>query len=274
MQWKRILIGTWSWKRPLYSLAFIYGSLCLFALIAGERMMFHPTPPGYARTDREITLVTSARGDTIAVYHRPAAPGMPTLLLSHGNAEDLTGSLAIATAWTNAGFGIAAYDYPGYGHSSGKPSEQGSYAAIDAAWLHLTTTTRVAPDQIVLVGRSLGSGPTLYLAAHQKPAGVILLSPFVSAFRSVTKYPLLPGDKFPNLHRIRALRQPLLVMHGDADRIISCWHGRTLVDACPAADKQYLQTPGAGHDDLCIVAEAQVNEAVATFAKRVSTSAH
>lgn len=94
---------------------------------------------------------------------------------THGNAEDL-GTIyewfVIVAMELNVN--ILAYDYEGYGRSSGPPTEQLCYEDIDAAYDHLTTTLQQKPHNIVVYGRSLGSGPSLYLAERLNADGVKL----------------------------------------------------------------------------------------------------
>ncbi len=72
------------------------------------------------------------------------------------------------------GFNVLAYDYPGYGTSGGRASEQGCYDAIGAAYSWLREEKGIPAEQIVLFGRSVGGGPTIDLAARQPVGGVIL----------------------------------------------------------------------------------------------------
>lgn len=270
MNWKRLLVGTWNWKRPFYSAGFLYSFFFLFAFGCADRVIFVPPPATYDATMAGLKQVPSSKGDSISVVYLPASKGKPTLLMSHGNAEDLMGTLAISQNWVSEGFGIMAYDYPGYGHSSGTPSEPGANAAIEAAWKHLTETHHVPADQIVLVGRSVGSGPTTWLASRTEPAGVVLIAPFVSAFRVMTRVPLFPFDRFPNIAHVKHLKQPLLVIHGERDTIIKPWHGRALYDAHPGPDKKFVPIPDADHNDLFDMSSDQIEKEVSKFAERVT----
>ena len=102
---------------------------------------------------------------------------------------------------------------------------------VEAAYAYLVNELGVAPQRIIVLGRSVGSGPATYLASR-KPVGALLLeSPFVSAFRVVTGIPILPFDKFNNLSRIGQVHCPALVVHGTADRVVAFWHGRKLYEA-------------------------------------------
>ena len=131
-----------------------------------------------------FTSLEADDGETINACYLPPVEGMPILLWSHGNAEDLGSVYSVMQEFHELGFGIMAYDYPGYGSSSGSPSEDGCYSAIQAAYDHLTGQLGHPAKRIILTGQSVGSGPTCWLAAKDDHVGVSLISPFTSAFRS------------------------------------------------------------------------------------------
>ena len=272
MDWKRILIGRWSWKRPFISIVSIYLMLVLVALFMADRLIFLPPPASYSSTFPGLSRVTTSEGEEIAMMHLPAAPGMPTLLYSHGNAEDLAHSVDLYDAWNAKGLGVVAYDYPGYGQSTGSPGEKSVERSIEAVWTYLTTSG-IAVSSIIIVGRSVGSGPAVWLASrHPEAAGLVLVSPFTSTFAVAipTPFPVLPGDRFPNLHRIRSMDLPLLVIHGEHDEVIAASHGRKLVEASPAKNKAYHLIPAARHNDLFVVAGDNLIELVSGFAAEVA----
>lgn len=268
-KWRRWLIGTWSWKRPLKSLAFIYGCLFLVAVFFTEKLLFFPPSPSYEETSEIIKLKTKS-GNTIAAIDRPSTAGFPTLLYTHGNAEDLGDVFGMADAWQNEGFGVMAYDFPGYGRSTGTPLESTCEEAIEAAWNHLTISKGIAPSQIIIVGRSVGSGPSVWLAERKSPAGLILISPFTSVFAVRIPVPIFPYDRFPSLKRMPQVKCPLLVIHGEEDTLIPTSHGRRLVDAAKVADKKFLGIPGAGHNDFFEVGGGDVELTIQNFVLRVS----
>jgi alpha-beta hydrolase superfamily lysophospholipase len=166
VNWKKILIGEWSWKRPFYTIAWVYFLLALFAIFFADKLIFQPPGTPYAK-DRSH-FVTLGEGDNaIAIYTRPPAPGMPTLLWSHGNAQNLESLRPALDSLNLQGFGVIACDYPGYGESGGKPSEKGCYRAIEATYHYLNKTLSTKPSDIILIGQSVGSGPTCWLASRQ-----------------------------------------------------------------------------------------------------------
>jgi len=244
----------------------LWGVLALFACTLADRLIFFPPPAGYTPRAKALVAFETTRGESIRAFHFPADPGRPTLLYSHGNAEDLAGSLPLYREWHDRGWGVLAYDYPGYGLSGGRPTEASCERAIEAAWDHLTGTGGIAPSDIVIVGRSVGGGPSVWLAERVDAAGLVLISPFTSAFsvHSPAQH-LLPGDRFPNLRRIRGVECPLLVVHGEADGIIPPSHGRRLVEASPASAKRFHGIAGAGHNDLFRVGGPEILREIEAF---------
>ncbi len=269
MNWKTLLIGKWNWKRPIYSLASIYLIFVIIAVFFADRLIFVPPPPSYTEDLPRLELIASSKDETTAILHLKAAPGKPTLLFSHGNAEDMGDWLPIFERWHSMGLGIMAYDYPGYGHSKGTPSEASSQRSIAAVSKHLSESG--TPDSsIVIVGRSVGSGPSIWLASEIKAKAIILISPFTSAFNVAfpLPFPILPRDRFPNLKRIQKIKTPLLIIHGENDEVIPFSHGQKLFTASPSTTKEILPIPSAGHNDLFDMASDQIIQKVAAFAQQ------
>src|SRR5690606_40899853 len=134
----------------------------------------------------------------------------------------------------------------------------------DAAFAHLTGALGFPPGRIIAWGRSIGGGPATALAAREPLAGLVLESTFISAFRVVTRWPMLPRDRFRNLALLRAVRCPVLVIHGRRDAIVPFYHGRALYRAAPEP-KRYLWVDGAGHNDVWHVAGEGYARAVRAF---------
>jgi fermentation-respiration switch protein FrsA (DUF1100 family) len=249
--------------RTLLSLVLVYASVAAWAWFYSDRMIFLPPLPGYPDTP-EILKVPTNDGEHIAAIYLVNPASTYTLLLSHGNAEDLGSVRSLLPGLANLGFSVFVYDYRGYGLSQGKPSERHVYADIDGAYDYLTGKLGVAPDRIVAYGRSLGAGASVDLAARRPLGGVILESPFLTAFRFMTRVPLFPFDKFRNVDKIGRVRCPLLILHGEADEIVPFWHGRRLFDKAPGR-KMFVAIPGAHHNDLMWVAGARYGQALGDF---------
>jgi fermentation-respiration switch protein FrsA (DUF1100 family) len=155
---------------------------------------------------------------------------------------------------TAVGFDVMLFDYRGYGRSSGRPDEEGTYRDAHAALEELRRRPGVDQSRIVYLGESLGGAVAIELACAHEPAGLVLLSTFTSV-REMARvhYSILPGplvpNAYPSLERIRDLHVPLLVLHGDRDDIVPLEQGRELFDAAPGP-KEMRVFAGAGHNDL------------------------
>ena len=152
-----------------------------------------------------------------------------TILYSHGNAEDLGLDRARRSPASASGASRSSRTTTaGTGRARAAPSERGAYEDVDAAYAYLTRTLGVPPGRIIAYGRSVGSGPAVDLATRRPLAGLVVESGFVTAFRVMTRVPLLPFDKFRNIDKIGRVSCPVLVMHGDEDDIVPIAHGRRL----------------------------------------------
>lgn len=260
---RRLLIPEFSLLRIVLSLAFIYAAVVGLVWVVADRMIFLPPAKSYRDTPDVIRLST-AGGERIAAVYLPNAGATYTVLFSHGNGEDLGGVLPLLPVLRDLGFSVFAYDYRGYGLSEGRPSERNVYADIDAAYDYLTRDLRVPPERIILYGRSLGAGAAVDLASRRFVGGLILESPFLTAFRVMTRIPVFPFDKFRNVDKIGRVRCPVLVMHGEADEIVPLWHGQRLFERAPGP-KTLVVIPGAHHNDFMWVAGARYAAALRDF---------
>ena len=242
----------------------LYLALLTYAWLFSEGAIFLPHPSSYRDSPAILKLATRG-GQSISALYLPNPQARYTLLVSHGNAEDLGDDRYWLEDLRRAGFGVFAFDYEGYGTSQGRPSEQGAYEDEEAAYDYLVGRLGVRPDRIIIFGRSVGSGPAVYLASRKPAAALILQSPFLSAFRVLTRVPLLPFDRFPNYKRIGHVRCPVLVIHGPNDNVIPFWHGEKLYELANDP-KQHYWVQGADHNDLDAVAGPSYGEALKAFA--------
>lgn len=197
-------------------------------------LVFQPPPANRLRESKLIWLYTSKGSRIPATYI--ATPGAKlTLLYSHANAEDLGNIYPWCKFLSKAlGVNLLAYDYSGYGLSSGDTCEENCYADITAAYNYLLEIRKIHPKNIVLYGRSLGSGPSCYLAmktAEQghSVGGLILHAPFLSIYRVVmdTRCTLI-GDQFPNVDYAPHIKCPSFLIHGTKDTIVPFSHSEKL----------------------------------------------
>ena len=213
---RRILIGDFSARRLVRSLVLIYVLVFGAAWILSDRLIFMPPPPGYADDDTIIKLSTP-NGEYVSARYYPVADARYTVLYSHGSGEDLSTVEAQLLASNEHGLSVFAYDYRGYGTSEGRPSERAAYADVQAAYAYLTSTLGVTPDNIVVWGYSIGSGPSVEIATRMPIAGLVLEAPIMGAIRIRTKYRVFPIDRFDNVAKIEDVDVPILVMHSRDD---------------------------------------------------------
>lgn len=226
---------------------------------------FPPKPSTFKKSAHTLALQLDSDTNISAIY-LPTPHARYTILFSHGNAEDLGLLDPFLRYYQSQGYSVFAYDYPGYGLSKGKPSEKNSQAAITASYRYLTHTLNIPTENIIIHGRSLGCGPSIYLAEKYTAGGLILESPFVSVYRVKTVVPLFPFDKYPNLKRAHQVMMPTLVMHGTKDSIVPLWHGQTIFKALKGYKKAYW-VPGAGHNDIIAQDNDKYWETIAHFLK-------
>jgi fermentation-respiration switch protein FrsA (DUF1100 family) len=248
-------------------LVVLYALAGVALYLAADRLIFLPGPSSYAHGPRHLALRT-ARGADVTALHLPNPAARFTVLFAHGNAEDLGDDEAFLEEMRRAGFAVLAFEYDGYGTSTGRPHEAGAYAAADAAYRHLTETLGVPPARILLHGRSLGGAVAVELASRRPAAGLVLESTFTSPSRVLFGRRVFPFDPFPSLARIGGVRVPVLVMHGTRDATIPFAHGRQLLAAAGGTGDS-LWVEGAGHNDLAHVAGDRYWAALRAFAARV-----
>lgn len=230
----------------------IYIILLVAAYFFSDYVTFFPPRFRYQDTADFVKLKT-ADGETIFALYLPNKNAKYTLLVSHGNAEDIGTMLPFLRAMHDHGFSVFCYDYHGYGLSSGKPSEHNAYLDINAAYAYLTKDLHVAPENIVVYGHSLGAAIALDLAVREPVRAAILQGAFTTAFRVLTRIPIIPFEKYDNLKKITQLKCPLLIIHGTADGIISFWHGQKLY-AAAHEPKKFYRVENAGHNDVLMAA--------------------
>jgi uncharacterized protein len=210
-------------------------------------------------------------GERLHAWWVPAqAPAIGHVLLCHGNAGNVGDRLPHLALLSGAGFDVLAFDYRGYGRSSGRPSEDGTDRDARAARDALLRQDGVDRARVLYLGESLGGAVALALAIDQPPAAVILQSTFTSV-RDMARlhYPFIPRglvpDAYPSLRLISRLHVPLLVLHGARDRIVPLMHGEALFDAAPGA-KQIEVFADADHNDLIALAGSRWIHAIRSWA--------
>lgn len=154
----------------------------------------------------------------------------------HGNAGNISNRLETIQIYHRLGFNILIFDYRGYGNSSGKPSEKGTYLDAAAVWEYLINEKHIKAKDIIIVGRSLGGGVASELAKQKNPAMLILESTFTS-MPDISKehYPFMPTHlivkhKYDSISKLSEISCPIVVIHSLDDEVIPYTHGRLLYE--------------------------------------------
>jgi pimeloyl-ACP methyl ester carboxylesterase len=164
--------------------------------------------------------------------------GKGVILFCHGNGGNIGNRVSYLPIFKDLGLATFLFDYRGYGKSEGKPSEEGTYSDVEAAWQYLTQEKQIPPQKIIIYGESLGGAIASYLAqkisqqdSKNSAGGLILASTFTSiSDRAAELYPFMPirflsRFSYNSIDRLPIIKIPILVIHSIDDEIIPFHHG-------------------------------------------------
>jgi len=217
------------------------------------------SPEFYGLNNFEETRLPNNEGVEGKAWHNDFKERETTILYFHGNAETLSNNVDLYKKLDAAGLGVFAVTYRGYGGSEGKPSETGNY--IDAEAAIKTISRDIDPSKLVVVGRSLGTGIAVDLAAKHDLGGVVLISPFTSlADIGAKQFPFIPArylllDRYDSLQKIAKVDEKLRIVHGSKDNLVPIALGKELYNAANEP-KEFITLEGVGHNDVSLDAIA------------------
>lgn len=246
----------------LVALAIVASPIFLTAC-ACRSFLYHPTDasPGALAVGgwQAVRLKMTEKVTVSGLVRPPRTESAWWILFFSGNATSLLGSQEVLERMDDGdGHGLAVFAYRGYDGSDGTPTQNGLLHDADRIVQHLLHDRGVAPERLVIVGQSLGSGIAAHAAAtlgkqDTPPGGLALLSPYTSMARVFDDHiPIVPvGWVVPDPYRTDALvehlRAPIVLVHGDADPTIDVGHGRKLAEAL-GGRARYVELPNVGHD--------------------------
>jgi uncharacterized protein len=214
-----------------------------------------PAPPGVVSSDFDLPLANNVKVHA-RLYAQQGATG--TILFCPGNAGNMESRAdTIKDLRVLLNMQVLIFDYPGYGASSGTPSEAGCYASADAAYEWLRTQAaakKLALGTIVIYGESLGGAVAVDLAT-KKPHDFLVLNRTFTSVPDVADYqmPLLPNsmlmhNRFETLSKIAKCPSPIFLANADKDGMVPLQQGNQLKLACTAPSVLYTMR-GLGHND-------------------------
>ncbi|CAA9986446.1 alpha/beta hydrolase, putative [Plasmodium knowlesi strain H] len=228
-------------------------------------LIFRPHPPSYSRNRHDLHFFETKHGSKICgIFIDNKAD--TTILFSHANAEDIGDVVRFYQyRLRRLGLNLFAYDYSGYGHSSGHPTEAHVYNDVEAAYDYLVKVLRVPRHSIIAYGRSLGSAASVHIATKKNLLGLILQAPLASIHRVKLKLKFtLPYDSFCNIDKVHMINCPILFIHGTKDKLLS-YHGTEEMIRRTNVNTYFMFIEGGGHNDLDSSYGNQVYAALVAF---------
>lgn len=236
-----------------------------FTMSVWNSFMFHPSPPaagcapdsiGAVRC-REINFQTPD-GEKLYAWFFAQPNAERTFLLSHGNSGTVADRMRLIQVLLSTGCSVFAYDYRGFGHSTGEPSVAGLKQDGLAAYDYLTDELKVAAERIILYGESMGTGVSCSIS-EKRPSAALVLQSGYSSLREAGEqiYPLLrlypislfANPNFDNVAVVRRPHPPLLIIHGGQDTLLPFAHAQRVFDKA-VEPKTLVKLPEAAHNDL------------------------
>lgn len=243
-------------------LAIFYTTLTGGVYLFQRRILYFPNSTAVAPQDVALTQcrtqpLIAPDNTALNAWYCPPQAGFATIVYFHGNAGHLGDRANKFRAFTQAGFGLMAVSYRGYGGSAGTPSEAGIYSDARTAIAYVTGQERTPLSRLVLYGESLGTGVAVQMASEHAVAAMVLEAPYTSVVdRGQEKYPFLPvsllaKDRFESAAKLPSLRLPVLILHGERDTTIPVHHGRAMLELANAP-KRGVFYPQTAHTDFDI----------------------
>lgn len=258
----------------------VYVILMLALYLMQGRMVFLSNFPGRALTaspadiglEYEDVSLPTRDNERLHGWYVTSTNSTGVVLFFHGNAGNISHRLDSIEIFHELDLDVLIIDYRGYGQSSGSTSEQGTYTDAQTAWDYLVDMRNIAPEKIVIFGRSLGGAVASWLAARTTPGSVILESCFTSGVDMASRlYPFLPARlitrlKYPVEEYVQQISSPLLVIHSQQDEIIPFDMGQSVFIAAPEP-KEMLVLSG-DHNGGFLLNRNRYQAAIGKFLQR------
>ena len=249
----------------------VYVLLSLMLYLFQGRMVFLSNFPGRALTAspadigleyEDVSMLTSD-DEQLHGWYIPAVDSRGVVLFFHGNAGNISHRLDSVEIFHELGLDTLIIDYRGYGQSTGKASEQGTYIDAQVAWDYLVNRRGIPADRIIVYGRSLGGAIGAWLGVQNSPAAVIIESSFTSGADMAHRlYPFLPARlltrlRYPVVDYAGRLNCPVLVIHSRHDEIIPFSMGQAIY-AAVRQHKVFLELRGDHNNGFLLSREDYV----------------
>ena len=260
--WKRVL------RTAVLTVGLVFTLGMVLVLFFENSLIYFPIKGDVGPSPGEEVHLTTSDGVKIHGWYAPHLEAKMTILWFHGNAGNIENRRSMFRGLRRLPANVFIIDYRGYGKSEGKPDEPGLYLDARAAYDWLCT--RTAPEKIIVLGKSLGSGPACELASKVPVGGLIVQSTFTKAPDMASRVmPFFPAryfmrTKFDNIAKVAEITCPKLFIHSRDDEMIPFKMGERLFDAA-AEPKEHAWFDRAGHNDLWDMYERDYTAALKRF---------
>lgn len=244
--------------KTIVILAAFYGVFTLCIYLFQDFIFFQPISlqEDYVfpfEQSTEIWLETSDQQQLNALYFKSPTVAKGIIVYFHGNRGNLSRWGKVHSDFTNRSYDLLIIDYRGYGKSSGKASEEGLYE--DARTAYHWAKQHYAAQDIILYGRSLGSGVASRLATEVDAKMLILETPFYSIPDAIQRrlpfiyFPFAFRTEFPNYQHLPKISYPIHVFHGTNDRLVR-YSSAIQLQALLRCKECFISIKGGGHKNL------------------------
>ena len=246
--------------RVIIVFTLIYCSIGIALYHLQEKFLFHPVVLSandsfhFSVPFREVNIPMN-KTDTINIiqFYPKDSLAKGVVIYFHGNKGNVNRYEKYATNFTRNHFEVWMPDYPGYGKTTGRLTEENMYR--QASEVYKLAHSKFSSDSIIVFGKSLGSGVASYIAAREACARVILETPFFSIPDLFSNYaPIYPTTrmshfKFPVGEYLREIKQPITIFHGTADKVIPYRCAAKLKRVLKPGD-EFISIESGSHNNL------------------------
>ena len=254
----------------------VYISVLILLFIFQRSLMYHPLENNYSGDKLEVEvekvkIVTTDNLSLLGWFHKKDLKKFKTIVYFHGNAGNLENRIHKLNHFKDMDVNFLIISWRGFSGNKGKPSEKGLYIDANSTILWLKNLGLLEKD-IILYGESLGTGIATELAQTNNYAGLVLETPFTSMVKAAKNfYPYIPvslllKDKYDNQKKIKNIKIPVLVMHGEADQIVPFRMGKKIYEIANEPKYSYFTE----YDDHMMEYDEKLLFALKTFFKSLN----
>jgi len=247
----------WKWLK-IIAIIYILGGIALYFL--QDYILFHPVTLkrdhkyDFPEKNKEINIpITENSNLNIVQFFSTDTVTKGVVLYFHGNKKNISWYAKYSPYFTKYGYEVWLIDYPGFGKSTGKLTEQTLYDW--ANYMYNFARTRFSADSIIIYGKSMGTGIATHLASLQPCKKLILETPYYD-YPSVIKHylPIYPIEwmihyKIPTRDYLEKVIAPITIFQGTDDRLVTYNNAKRLKPFLKAGD-EFVTIEGGSHNDL------------------------